>query len=232
MTDEKQNLAEIARKKRYLHLIEKMHGGKPLSNQEIKELEDFEAESLGEAVVKTMEEVARIMDVSYRTVQRWKKDGMPVTKDGYYDLDQIKAWHDGTGISDDEEELQGKAYWDEKIRKFKATLLELETRKATGELIPREDVEKGQIARVMAIKRAFLALPSQVAPKLAMKEPREIEVIIYEAISAIVDEFAGVKNNEEEVVDVSDAQRGPADLEQRGTTSVAPASEDNSQSVG
>jgi len=129
-------------------------------------------------------------------------------------------------------ELQGKAYWDEKIRKFKATLLELETRKATGELIPREDVEKGQIARVMAIKRAFLALPSQVAPKLAMKEPREIEVIIYEAISAIVDEFAGVKNNEEEVVDVSDAQRGPADLEQRGTTSVAPASEDNSQSVG
>ena len=87
MSDEKQNLAEIARKKRYLHLIEKMHGGKALSKQEIKELEELEVEMVGQGVVKTMEEVAKIMDVSYRTVQRWKKDGMPVTKDGYYDLD-------------------------------------------------------------------------------------------------------------------------------------------------
>ena len=39
MTDSKQNLAEIARKKRHLHLIEKMHNGKALSKQEIAELE-------------------------------------------------------------------------------------------------------------------------------------------------------------------------------------------------
>ena len=34
----KQNLADIARKKRYLHLIEKLHSGTPLTKVEIKEL--------------------------------------------------------------------------------------------------------------------------------------------------------------------------------------------------
>ena len=88
VTDKKQNLAEIARKKRHLYLIEKMQSRKPLTAQEIAELEQFEAEPLGPAIVKTMEEVAKVMDVAYRTVQRWKKDGMPTTKEGLYDLDE------------------------------------------------------------------------------------------------------------------------------------------------
>jgi hypothetical protein len=90
VTEQKQNLAEIARKKRYLHLIEKLHSGTALSKQEIKELEDFEAEPLGDAIVKTIEEVAKIMEVNWRTVYRWKRDGMPVTKAGFYDLEEIK----------------------------------------------------------------------------------------------------------------------------------------------
>ena len=40
MAEEKQNLAELARKKRYLHLIEKLHSGIPLTKSEIKELEE------------------------------------------------------------------------------------------------------------------------------------------------------------------------------------------------
>jgi phage terminase Nu1 subunit (DNA packaging protein) len=187
---EKQNLAEIARKKRYLHLIEKMHSGKPLSKPEIRELEEFESEPLEATVVKTMEEVGKVMDVSERTVQRWKKDGMPVTAEGYYDLDAIKAWHDGRGIVDGEE-TEGKAYWDEKIRKYRATLLELDLKKATGELVSREEVERGRIARIIAVKRSFLALPTRLAPVLAMKEPREIETLLYEAVAEIIDDFAG-----------------------------------------
>ena len=92
MTDKKQNLAEIAKKKRHLHLIEKLHSGQALSRQEITELETFEADPLDPAVVRTIEEVAKVMDVSYRSVQRWKRDGMPQTRDGNYDLDAIKEW--------------------------------------------------------------------------------------------------------------------------------------------
>ena len=37
MTEQKQNLAEIAKKKRHLHLIEKLHNGKALTKQEIEQ---------------------------------------------------------------------------------------------------------------------------------------------------------------------------------------------------
>lgn len=225
MTEQKQNqnLAEIARKKRYLHLIEKLHGGTALSKQEIKELEDFEAEPLGDTAVKTIEEVAKIMEVNWRTVYRWKRDGMPVTKDGYYDLEEIKKWYDGkTGNTDGE--IEGKIYWETKLRKYKASLLELELKRVTGELLPRDEVEEGRIARIIAIKRAFLALPTRLAPVLAMKEPREIEVELYEAISEIIDEFAGVRNDHKKT--------RQKDLDGGGETGVEASGKDNSKPMG
>ena len=219
----KQNLAELARKKRYLHLIEKMHSGTPLTKPEIRELEEFEAEPLDPTVVKTMEEVAKVMDVSYRTVQRWKKDGMPVTADGFYDLDAIRVWHDERGITDGEE-TEGKAYWEEKIRKYKASLLELDLKKATGELVSREEVERGRITRIIAVKRTLLALPTRLAPVLSMQEPREIEAVLYESIAEIIDEFAG---------DVDEnIETGQEYLDTGGAAGVETSGEDNSQPVG
>ena len=194
LTDEKKNLAEIARKKRHLYLIEKLHSGKALTKQEIRELEEFESEPEDKALVKTVDEVAKVMEVSYRTVQRWKREGMPVKKGGFYDLDEIKEWHEQR-IGP--EESEGKAFWDEKIRKYKAHLLELELKRALGELVSREEVEKTQIAKVIAIKRSFLALPTILAPLLAMKEPREIEALLYETIAEIIDEFSGIKDEKE-----------------------------------
>ncbi|HAH21644.1 MAG: hypothetical protein A2Y00_05425 [Omnitrophica WOR_2 bacterium GWF2_43_52] len=217
--NKKQNLAEIARKKRHLYLIEKMQSRKPLTAQEIAELEQFEAEPLGPAVVKTMEEVAKVMDVAYRTVQRWKKDGMPTTKEGFYDLDEIKVWHEQRNL----DQAEDRAYWNTKILKHKATLLEMEVKKATSELMPREEVERGRIARIIAVKRSFLALPTRMAPVLAMKEPREIEAELYQAIIEIIEEFARD--------DDSDDPR-QENLDAAGEAGVETAGEDNSQPVG
>ncbi len=222
MADQKQNLAEIARKKRHLHLIEKMHSGKALTKPEITELEQFEAEPLAPTVVKTMEEVAKVMDVSYRTVQRWKQDGMPTTPDGFYDLEEIKTWHASRTEKDKTELQESKEYWDEKISRYKATKLELDLKKATGELVSREEVDKGRIARIIAVKRAFLVLPRVMAPKLAMKEPREIEAELYEAISDVIDEFSGVIND----------TAGQRNLESTGTSGVDETETDNGQRVG
>lgn len=215
-------MADIARKKRHLHLIEKLHGGKALTKPEIAELEQFEAEPLAPTVVKTMEEVARVMDVSYRTVQRWKQDGMPTTQDGFYDLEQIEEWHASRNEKDKTELQESKEYWDERISSYKASLLELDLKKATGELVSREEVENGRIARIIAIKRAFLALPRVMAPKLAMKEPREIEAELYEVISDVIDEFSGVKND----------PAGQGDLELSGTSGMDEASTDNGERLG
>jgi len=191
--EKKQNLAELARKKRYLHLIEKMHSGKPLSNTEIRELEIFEKEPQSDTVVKTADEVAEVMDVSERTIYRWRNEGMPVTADGFYDLEKIRLWVEEREKAENE---SGKIFWEAKIRKYKATLLEIDLKKAQNELVSREEVERDEVARIVAVKRSFLALPTRMAPILAMKEPREIEALLYEAIGEIIDEFAGVKNDD------------------------------------
>lgn len=229
MTEQKQNLAEIAKKKRHLHLIEKLHNGKALTKQEIAELEQFEAEPLAPTVVKTLEEVAKVMDVSYRTVYRWKKDGMPVTGDGFYDLEQIKTWHTQKRDKNKNPATEGKDFWDEKIRKYKATMLELELKKATGDLVSKDEVEKGRIARVIAVKRTLLALPTRLAPALAMKEPREIEAALYEALSEIIDEFAGTRRLQDEVYNGNGGQNG---LVAAGAAGVEASGEDNGQPVG
>ncbi len=229
MTEQKQNLAEIARKKRHLHLIEKLHNGKALTKQEIAELEQFEAEPLAPTVVKTLEEVAKVMDVSYRTVYRWKKDGMPVTSDGFYDLEQIKTWHVHKKDKNKNPATEGKDFWDEKIRKYKAAMLELELKKATGDFVSKDEVEKGCIARVIAVKRTLLALPTRLAPALAMKEPREIEAALYEALSEIVDEFAGTRRLQDEFCNKNGGQDG---LDRNGTAGLEASGKDNGQPLG
>ena len=146
---------------------------------------------------------------------------MPVTKDGYYDLERIRVWFEEREKTGDGE---GKAYWEEKIRKYRATLLELELKKATAELISSEEVERGRIIRIIAVKRSLLALPTRLAPALSMQEPREIEVILYEAISEIIDEFAGTINENTET--------GQGNLDTSGAAGVEASSEDNGQPVG
>jgi len=188
-----QSIAELASKRRYIYLVEKMQRG-TLTRSEIAELRQFEIGPLPSTIVKTAEEVAKIMEVTYRTVQRWKREGMPVTREGFYDLEEIKAWH--LSRTEKGKRAKGKDFWDEKISKFKAGLLELELLQTTGMLLPKEEVERERINRIMAVKRTFLALPTRMAPILAMKEPREIEALLYEALGEIIDEFAGAKTDE------------------------------------
>jgi len=192
LTEEKQNLAEIARKKRHLYLIQKLNTGN-LTKPEIKELEEFEKGEEKRVIVKSLDELREVMNVSERTLFRWKKEGMPVTKEGFYDLEEISEWYKTKVGLIPADESEGKFYWQELILKCKARLLEIEVAKAQGELMPRKEVEQGWAMRVSAVRAEFTALPDRVAPILAMKEPREIKKLLLDAIIEITDEFAGVK---------------------------------------
>jgi hypothetical protein len=116
---------------------------------------------------------------------------MPVMPEGHYDLLEIKAWRMTQQSYRDVRDTE-KDKWDIEYRKNKALLSEIDLKKALGEVLPRDEVEKGRIERIMVVKRSFLALPTIMAPLLAMREPREIETLLYEAIAEIIDEFAGV----------------------------------------
>jgi len=227
ITFNKQSIAELADKRRYLYLVEKMQRG-ALTRAEIAELRRYEAGPLPDTIVETAEEVAKVMEVTYRTVQRWKREGMPVTKEGFYDLEEIKAWHLSTLAKG--KRAKGKDFWDEKISKFKAGLLELELLETSGLLLPKEEVERDRINRIMTVKRTFLALPTRMAPILAMKEPREIEALLQEAVGEIIDEFAGAKQDEQK--EILDKTSGQAGLDKARETGLETAGEDKRQHLG
>jgi len=194
----KKSIVDIAKKKRQLYLLDKLQREKPLSPAEIKEIEAFEGSPLPPGYVKTQKEVALALDVDKRTVERWIGDGMPVTPEGNYDLLDIKAWRMTKRLYKDLDGTE-KDKWDIEYRKNKALLIKIEYEKTLGLLLPKDEVMKGRIARIMAVKNAFFALPARLAPVLAMKEPWEIQVILHEAIAEIIDDFAGVRKRIDKV---------------------------------
>jgi len=227
MPKKEKNLVEIAKKKRQLRIVEKLQKDEPLTKQEIAELEEFEKPPLPSTVVRTAREVSKVMDVTLRTVQRWKDEGMPTTAEGYYDLEEIKVWYEKTRKH---KKSEGREFWEERIKKHQASLLELKLKKETEELVAKEEVERIQVAQVMALKRSLLAIPRRLAPILAgTNDPRECEAILEEDIGEIIDEFAGVRKKGEEL---EDAEGGKARLDREAEASVQAPHENTGERVG
>lgn len=193
-SDKNPNIIEMAKKKRHIYLLEKIQKEKTLTSKELRELAEFESSPKPPGLVSTQEEVAQAFKVSVRTVQYWIRDGMPVAGDGQYDLTEIQAWRlmlQGRGGKRKGESDATDKDWETEYRKFKALLAELDYEKALGEVISKDEVERSRVARVLAVKRALLALPRTLAPQIKGLEPREIEVIIMDRIREIISLFAG-----------------------------------------
>jgi phage terminase Nu1 subunit (DNA packaging protein) len=210
----KPNLIEMAKKRRHLHLIEKLARGKSstptLSKAEINELKKYESDPEFPGIVDSREKVAKVFGVAWRTVERWVKDGMPITPQGDYDLLEIRAWRliRKQKLKSKSNKKNDAEMWDAKYREYKARLAEIAFKKAMGELIPKDIVERELIQISMGIKRALLALPQQVASQLVGLEARQIDILltsrIKEAILAIADGKVLVKKikNEQPKIDI------------------------------
>lgn len=193
----KPNIVEMARKRRRIHLVEKLATGKTqtpsLTKSEIKELEAFEIPPGSPTVVDSQDKVAKILGVSDRTVRHWIKEGMPVTPQNKYDLIEIRSWR---LLRDKRKKSSGQKkdnaeFWETKYREYKAKLAEIALKQKMGQLIPKAQVEAQLVQVSLAIKRSLLALPRSVAPQLVGLETREIETIlsgrVKEAISLIAE---------------------------------------------
>lgn len=202
----KSNLIEMAKKRRHLHLVEKLARGKSatptLSRAEINELKNFEGNPNSPGIVDSQEKVAKIFGVATRTVERWVREGMPITSDKKYDLLDIRTWrefkkHKGRKLNKKNNLQDRKDAADAEYREYKARLAEIALKRVLGEVIPKEIVEKELIQISMGIKRILLALPQQVAPQLVGLETRQIctllTVRITEAIKDISDGKALVR---------------------------------------
>ena len=63
-----------------------------------------------------------------------------------------------------------------------------------GDLLDREEVEQGRIARILAFKQVLLYLPSCISPTLAyMTDSREIDDYLMERFREVLEVYAGVR---------------------------------------
>lgn len=185
----KPNILEVAKKKRHIHLFQKIQQGGTLSAGELRELQKLESTELPVGLVETQEQVAKAFKVTLRTVQRWIREGMPKTSEGFYDIIEVQAWRllrNNHGIATDTD----KEKWDTKFRQMRALLAEMEYKKCLGELVSRDEVEEGRVQRILTVKTALLALPRYLAPQVVNLEIHKAEQVIRLRIEEIINDFA------------------------------------------
>ena len=137
--------------------------------------------------------IAKLLKLTERRVQQLAKDDIiPKAERGKYDLissvhgyiDFLKAKAGGDFTAEDV--IKNK----NKLMKAKAEIAEIEKMKATGELIPKEEVKRTWLELVHKIKQKLLSIPNKVAPVVVtVKSINEIKLIlqdkIYEALYEI-----------------------------------------------
>ena len=149
--------------------------------------------------------IAKLLKLSERRIQQLAKENViPKAERGKYDLvnsvhgyiDYLKAKAGGEFTA--EEVLKNK----NKLLKAKAELAEIDKMKASGELIPKEEVKRTWLELVQKVKQKLLSIPNKVAPVVVtIKSINEIKLIlqdkIYEALYEISsDDRSVAKNNE------------------------------------
>jgi hypothetical protein len=202
MDEKKQNLIELAKKKRHIALVEKLTRG-TLSSKELKELEEFEKENrkdTDEIIDGTVDlpTMSVYLEKSPRMVRRYIKQGMPVIRDSKGEIFRFKVaevfkWYYGMqGLNDD-----GKEYWDNEYRKNKAKLSEIELKQKKGELILLTEHEGALREMLRGIKAGFLWLPRYLAPKLYQQEPKAISEILDHELRNIINQFSRSSRDKE-----------------------------------
>ena len=137
--------------------------------------------------------IAKLLKLTERRVQQLAKDDIiPKAERGKYDLigsvhgyiDFLKAKAGGDFTAEDV--IKNK----NKLMKAKAEIAEIEKMKATGELIPKEEVKSTWLELIHKVKQKLLAIPNKVSPIIvSIKNTNEIKLILqdklYEALYEI-----------------------------------------------
>jgi phage terminase Nu1 subunit (DNA packaging protein) len=199
MDEKNSNLVEIAKKKRYIALVEKLQRGS-LSSKELKELEEFEKSGQRPAGIidgtVDLPTLCVYFEKSPRMIRRYVQQGMPVLRDATGEIARFKVGDVFKWLykKQGSEEDNGKDYWDKEYRKNRAKLSEIELKQKEGEVIPFEDHVSIVKNQIRGIKSGFLRLPKHIAPKLYQQDPKVICEILDHEIRYIIEQFAGKKN--------------------------------------
>jgi len=146
---------------------------------------------MSEMIVRGKAAAAAHFNITVRQLANWEKAGMPGRSGRDYDLVKIQLWRDHKqgrgGGSDGRQEFlspqRGKDFEDARLKKGRADLVEMAVRRQRGELLPRADIEKGEISNILTMKAGLMMLPRSLPPLLInCVAEREMEGVIRKAV--------------------------------------------------
>jgi len=196
------------------NLENRVHRGERLTSADYKQLEGLRAKlsarreaETPEGFVRTGRQVAEHFGRTVRTVRNWIGRGMPQEVDGY-DLQKIERWALAEGIirgpvTPGGQQAEGEAlglqegaggldrsHYETQNRRLDSELKALKLAKETGELIRREDVERGWYDRAFEFKRDLLGMARRLSLKGAGKEAPELYEILRQDAMEILRKYS------------------------------------------
>ncbi|GAH55432.1 unnamed protein product, partial [marine sediment metagenome] len=144
-------------------------------------------------ILRTQRQAAVHASVSARTVRRWLNEGMltaQVAGKTVYIKSQLDFFKRNEGKIPTEAKTKGQTA-DASYKDAKAKLMEMELELKQGELVRREDVQRGRLERIRLVKRGLLGMGRKLAPGLvAIKNPRKIQSIIDKEVRILIEGFS------------------------------------------
>ncbi|MEW6440727.1 MAG: hypothetical protein AB1640_07280 [bacterium] len=125
--------------------------------------------------------LAAVFQVSPSTVSRWTKDGLERDPDGRFDIRAAVEWAleraRGTAAEHTDESEEGQR-WLTALRRERALLVGLERRQREGELLPRTEIEKGHVDRILELKRSLFLLSRRIGHRVAVGSEQKLKDVV------------------------------------------------------
>ena len=131
---------------------------------------------------------SELLGVSRRTVESWKREGLPHSKKGIPFVEGFQWWR-----AERFKELDALRAARTRREVAKAHISELDAKEREKSLIPRNEAVKWVSLLVAEAKQGFINLPRRFGPVLAVvNDERECEEILRKEIWAILKELSEI----------------------------------------
>jgi len=186
-------VVELARKGRYVFLLEKVRHQQHLTPAELKELQSYEAlpdgQSTGDSrrpspgFCSTQQELADYFEVDVRTVRNWTRGRTPCPKerDGSFSIRAVTEWYDARHGRKAEVpvDMENDAdYWDMRYRRAKALMSEDELARRRHELGRLDDFRREYGRHVQSGIYRLRGLGTKLAAAVIGLAPYEVKTLV------------------------------------------------------
>lgn len=202
------SLADSIEMERVRAALEKRRGGQSLTSREVSSIRRFEQkreEQQRRAVLSRVpqKDIIELFNRQTKTLLDWERDGLQVIREEgrvYYDLFVLIPWFERRLLGVDSGGSPGHGDMTKRAAEIKLLIrreaaLQLKMQLLSGELIHRDEVERGRCERIKMVRTGMEALKRSLAPAvLELGDDatiEEVEALIWDYVEPLLKAFSG-----------------------------------------